>query len=410
MKFLLPFLLLFIAKPSSAEINFVRVLFFGDASTSATIAWNQVSGNAMALCLDSMIHDDDNNIPTYEIDRIKSAKNMNNHFARLSGLRPGTRYYFKIEDDQGFSKQFYFTTIEANPDRISLVAGGDSRDKRETRKKGNLMLAKLKAHAVLFNGDFTGLDTPKQWVEWFEDWEASVATDGRVTPMVVTRGNHELTNKSLINLFDVPNKSIYYDTQFGDSLLNVISLNSEIWKFGRQRLFLRHSLKTHNNYTWQIPQYHRPIRAHVAHKKEMQTQYRNFLPLFEKHKNVRLCLENDSHTCKITWPIVSSEAEGSEEGFIRNDSIGIVYAGEGCWGAPLREANDSKCWTRDAEAVNQINWIFVDAEKIELRTIIYENSSEVEELEESTRFQMPKNLNLWTPKNGELVVIYPRKD
>ena len=95
----------------------------------------------------------------------------------------------------------------------------------------------------------------------------------------------------------------------------------------------------------------------------METQYKNFVPLFEKYKNVRLCVENDSHTCKVTWPIVSSSGPLSDEGFERNDEKGIVYAGEGCWGAPLRAADDSKSWTRHAEGVNQFNWIFISKEK-----------------------------------------------
>ena len=141
----------------------------------------------------------------------------------------------------------------------------------------------------------------------------------------------------------------------------------------------------------------------------METQYKNFVPLFEKYKNVRLCLENDSHTCKVTWPIVTSSGPLSDEGFERNDEKGIVYAGEGCWGAPLRAADDLKSWTRDAEGVNQFNWIFISKEKIELKTVLYENENEVGELREENRFEMPLNLKLWGPKAGTLVEIFPQK-
>jgi hypothetical protein len=141
----------------------------------------------------------------------------------------------------------------------------------------------------------------------------------------------------------------------------------------------------------------------------MNTQYRNFIPEFESYKNVRLCLENDSHTCKITWPIISDDSEHADEGFIRNDSIGIVYAGEGCWGAPLRAADDQKSWTRDAQAVNQFNLIFVAKDKIELRTVLYENADEILENTEQNRFQIPEKIMLWGPTNGSLIEIYPRR-
>ncbi len=395
---------------SLASINYVRVLFNSDASTEATIAWNQLGGERPVLLFDTIQPADLNFSDSANVVRSNNAKSMHTHFVELRNLRPNTRYYFSVKDSEGYSRIYYFSTAPGVPtERISFIAGGDSRDLSEVRRKGNKLVTKVKAHAVLFNGDFTGLDTPKQWLEWFDDWEHSIASDGRVTPMVVTRGNHELSNRSILQLFDVPHKRIYYDVQFGGTLLNIISLNSEIVKFGRQKMFLRNSLKAHAHFEWQIPQYHRPVRAHVAHKKEMNTQYRNFVPLFEKYKNVRLCLENDSHTCKITWPIVQETGFGSEEGFIRNDSTGIVYAGEGCWGAPLRVADDLKCWTRNAEAVNQVNWIFVDQTKIEVRTVLYENVDDVAELTEEDRFMMPEGINLWTPSNGALVTILPRK-
>jgi hypothetical protein len=394
---------------SQANVNFVRVMFNTNASYEVTIGWNQLSGINPVVFFDTLRPTENNFSNSVQVHRVTHAKSMNNHFVQLRNLKPNQRYYFCVRDSEGDSKVYYFSTSPDVPtERLSFIAGGDSRDIRETRTKGNKMVAKLKPHAVLFNGDFTGLDTPRQWVDWFEDWEHSISEDGRISPLIVTRGNHELTNRSIINLFDVPNKRIYYNVIFGGTLLNVISLNSEILKYGRQKIFLRSTLKKHASFDWQLPQYHRPIRPHVLHKKEMQTQYKNFLPLFEKTENVRLCLENDSHTCKVTWPILSSDALGSEEGFIRNDSLGIVYAGEGCWGAPLRTADDLKCWTRNAEAVNQVNWIFIDQEKIELRTILYENVDNVATLSERNRFEMPNGLELWTPSNGALVVIHKR--
>lgn len=399
---LLPFL-------GFSNVRYVRVMFNSNASNSATIAWHQESGETPVLMLSTNPDGLNQEVNKHTIDRFEHAKSMDNQFVRLSDLQSDQRYYFQIIDSEGSSRIFYFSTVTNQPStRLSFIAGGDSRDLSEVRRKANQLVAKLKPHAVLFNGDFTGQDTPKQWIEWFDDWEHSVDEDGRITPLVVTRGNHEITNKSIYNLFDVPNKRVYYNVTFGGTLLNIVSLNSEILKIGRQKMFLRSTLRKHEHFDWQIPQYHRPIRPHVAHKKEMKTQYKNFLPLFEKYKNVRLCLENDSHTCKITWPIRSSSAPEADEGFVRDDSTGIVYAGEGCWGAPLRTANDHKSWTRNAEAINQFNWIFIDQEKILIRTVKYENVNDVAPLKEATRFEMPEGIDLWSPSNGSLVEIPKR--
>ena len=78
---------------------------------------------------------------------------------------------FALIDSEGASRVYHFSTVsnEAS-DRLSFIAGGDSRDIRNIRIQANKMVSKLKAHAVLFNGDFTGIDTERQWKEWFVDW------------------------------------------------------------------------------------------------------------------------------------------------------------------------------------------------------------------------------------------------
>jgi hypothetical protein len=394
------------AQEGLSAIRFVRSVFNSTASSAVTVIWDQVSGDAPQFLYDTVHPADFNFRFSASISSTNTGKGMQNTIVRLNGLKANTRYYFCIKDSEGYSRVYHVSTVPGTADSpLSFLAGGDSRDRRNIRVMANKMVSKLKPHAVLFNGDMIGIDIEKQWIEWFEDWEHTIDRTGRLTPMVVTRGNHELSNKVFVDLFDVPNRNVYYSTEFGGDLLHIVSLNSEILKFGKQRLFLRSSLKNHEDYVWQIAQYHRPIRPHVGHKKEMNTQYRNFVPLFERFPNLKLCLENDSHTCKTTWPIVRDNGPGSEEGFIRNDSIGITYVGEGCWGAPLRQADDRKCWTRDAEAINQINWIFVFREKIEVRTVKYENVDQVAELTEETRFTLPENINLWDPSNGAVVEI-----
>jgi hypothetical protein len=399
----------FIFQNVSAKARFVRVTFGLNPSNEASIIWDQNRGEFLGLYIDTLDPSVNRFRTKLELSAKNSTRGMKNHIVRLKDLKPNTRYYFTIKDTEGFGRTYYFSTVSNSPnERFSFIAGGDSRDNRVVRQKADKLVAKLKAHAVLFNGDFTGIDIEKQWKEWFLDWENSIDTDGRITPLIVTRGNHEHSNKVLVSLFDVPHKKVFYNTVFGGNLLNLVSLNSEIQKVGPQKIFLRNTLAEHASFQWQIIQYHRPVRAHVASKKEMQTQYKNFVPLFEKHKNVRLCLENDSHTWKVTWPIVSSKEADADEGFKRDDAKGIVYAGEGTWGAPLRAADDKKSWTRDAEAINQFNWIFVSKEKIELRTVKYENEADVESLTEKNRFQIPKNIELYGPVNGTLVEIFPR--
>jgi len=146
------------------------------------------------------------------------------------------------------------------------------------------------------------------------------------------------------------------------------------------------------------------MRPHVSSKREGNSQYNNWARLFYDN-DVKLVVECDAHTVKTTWPVRPSTSSGNVEGFIRDDQRGTVYAGEGCWGAPLRSNDDNKSWTRNSARFNQFKWIFVDENKIETRTVRVDNASRVGSVSNNNVFQAPSNLDIWNPSNGSVVII-----
>lgn len=224
-------LLTLLAASAFGRADKFRVIWQGNASTSATIAWNQASGTDPVLLLD--VNDFGKNADEYGLskrpDRIQLAEDMNNHFVRLENLLPNTTYYFLVKDSEGISQRYFFTTAPSSPDRrLSIIAGGDSRNHRDARQDANILVAKLRPNCVMFGGDFTENDFPKEWQEWFEDWQLSIAEDGRVTPIIVTRGNHEYSNKTLIDLFDMQSVGGFYATSLGGDLVRIYTLNTLI--------------------------------------------------------------------------------------------------------------------------------------------------------------------------------------
>ena len=114
---------------------------------------------------------------------------------------------------------------------------------------------------------------------------------------------------------------------------------------------------------------------------------------------------------KITWPVraTNNKSEpGYDEGFVR-DPNGTIFMGEGGWGAPLREPDDAKEWTRAIGSFNQIKWMVIDLEKVEIRTIKTENANEVGSLTDDTRFYLPNNIDLWAI-DGAREIIVPNKN
>ena len=413
-KLLLTKLLLLVICGAYASNGRYRLILVDDPATTITIAWDQFSGDNPVVWYDTT--DYGQNYMSYAnsrgVDRAVTYKDMENRFVHLSGLTPNTNYYFVIHDSEGTSQRFWFRTAPNDNSRLSIIAGGDSRNNRTPRRAANLLVSKLKPHAVLFGGDMTDDSTDLEWKKWFDDWQDTIASDGRMFPIVPTRGNHE-DPTDVYNLFDTPNADSYYALTFGNDLFRTYTLNSEISVFGDQLTWLQNDLDSPagTNATWKAAQYHRPMRPHTASsdKPNNNTLYEAWAELFYD-EDVRLVIDCDSHMSKTTWPIRPSSEIGNDEGFVVDHSNGTVYAGEGCWGAPLRDNNDDKSWTRNSGSFNQFKLIFIEPSKIELRTIKVDNAASVGEVSNTDPFTLPVNLDVFTPPTGAVVTINNTND
>lgn len=408
----LVFLVVFSAKAVHGRSARYRVMWRGNPATTMVIGWDQVTGSNARLYYDT--RDYGRNVHQYAFSEpahhIVEAKAMNNHFVRLRNLQPNTVYYFVVADSDGVSARYSFQTA---PDRrdvpLSIVAGGDSRNYRAARRFANRMVSKIRPTFVLFAGDMTGGDSGPEWIEWFDDWQETFGRDGRIFPIVVARGNHESSNQTLLHLFDVGVPEMYYAHNFGGDLLRVYTLNSMIAVSGTQKQWLETDLKKQGNQVlWRIAQYHHAIRPHTTAKVEKNQQLLHWAPLFFTHQ-VDLVLESDSHVVKWTYPIRPGSGPRSEEGFIRDEENGTVYIGEGCWGAPLRNNDDDKIWTRASAAFNQFKLIFVNQDNIEVRTILTDQAERAPELAEEQRFALPSDFPIWKPETGSVVYLSPRQ-
>ncbi|GAA4275843.1 fibronectin type III domain-containing protein [Aquimarina mytili] len=388
-----------------------RLTWRENPSTTMVIGWNQVRGT------NPVVHygpkDFGLNYSSYPlsktVDRTVSSKGMDNRYARLTGLQPNTAYYFVIKDSEGVSERYWFKTAPNDPTiRLSIVAGGDSRNNRTPRQNANRLVAKIRPHAVLFGGDMTSSSSSSQWQNWFNDWQLTIGSDGRMIPVVAARGNHESSN-DIRDLFDIPTAAggEFYALSFGGNLMRTYTLNTEVTPAGTQGSWLANDLAANSaSHTWAVAQYHRSTRPHEPGKSEQNDQYEAWSKPFYTHA-VQLVMESDSHVVKRTWPIKPSTGTGSDEGFIRvdNDPKRAVYVGEGCWGAPLRNASDTKNWTRAAGSFNQFKWLWVDQNQIIMRTIKVDNATSVGQVNDNDLFSLPANIDVWNPSGGSVVTI-----
>lgn len=391
----------------TANVGRFRLTWQGNPATTMVVGWDQISGSGGKLHYDVV-----NPGPYPEKfafskmpDQVYNYKGMSNHFVRLAGLRPNTLYYFIIEDSEGVSEVYSFKTApDKSSERLSIIAGSDSRNHRDARVDANKLVSKLRPHFVLFGGDFTENDSNQEWLEWFDDWQNTISDDGRMYPIVVARGNHEYSNRTVIELFDIRSRDITYALTFGGDLLRVYTLNSMIASGGDQKLWLQKDLAENPHIIWKIAQYHISTRPHTRVKDSQNAQWENWSKIFYNY-GVQLAIESDAHVVKSTWPIRPSTEPGSEEGFIRDEVTGTVYVGEGCWGAPLRRADDDKSWTRASGSFNCFHWIFVGEDGIEVRFVKTDGADYVKKINPNRIFEPPLGLNIWNPEAGDVIEI-----
>ncbi len=401
-------LILFFSITIHAKTGYYRLIAKDDPAHSYTLGWIQLSGNQVIVKYDTQ----ENFAKTGElkktVEHIKfiNYKGLKNAFCTITNLNPGTKYVIQIIDSDSKSPIMWFHTLPVGDNiQLSIIAGGDSRSRPEIRRMANRMVAKLQPDLVIFDGDFTYGSTEKQWLQWFEDWQLTIA-DGHLIPIIVVPGNHE-RKQDVCKFFDLlEHPHGYYSFNISGQFIHFVSLNTQYKIRGKQTSWFEKDLAAHQDATWTLVAYHKPMRPHYSRKREGDEQYNFWAPIIYKYR-VPLVLEGDTHTHKITYPI-RPDANG-DEGFARDDQNGTVYVGEGCWGAPLRPADDLKTWTRDAASIDQFKWIWINKNEIQIRTVEYQSVDTTQDLSYQNRFTIPRGLKLRKTFDNQEVIIIKHK-
>lgn len=411
-----------------------RLVWTDDPSTTITIAWDQLDRKTGEVFYGEADKGrkywkyPQSQVPQDEMDRYE----MFTRFAKLSGLSPGTNYYFVIKDANGVSKRYWFKTAPAEPEPFTFVAGGDTKSADEPLEAGrasNRLVSKLRPLFVIYNGDFTSGDgtNADYWKQWLNDWHLQTTTqDGRMIPLFPVMGNHENGNKRNLNIiFNAPYQNndtihIYNSMNVGGNLLHMIALNSEIRTDSLQKEWLIRDLEAHRDFQFTMAGYHKPFFPHTQRKSEKPTIYNAWARIFYNY-GLDLSLDADSHMHKITFPVKPDSTDKAFMGFVRDDEKGTMYIGEGSWGAMPRDNDDDKPWTLTSGSFNQIKWIHVFPEDAEMEahmdiytviSCVYEEEKQlfyddIEALDEENLFSLPAGIRLHKMPEYGNVVKYP---
>lgn len=406
------FLVAALAGPVTAQNNTsrtekYRLVWFEDPATTATFVWNQLQGEPATLHYGTKNFDQDSKKypASQQTDKVINFDGMRNCMVTLKDLTPDTWYFMCLSDDFGVSRRFYFRTAPNQPKPFTFIAGGDSRNFRDVRQAANTMVRKLQPLFVAFTGDMINRDNAVEWNDWLDDWQLTINEKGRLIPIAPHRGNHEARAISVPNHFGMPQDS-YAAFNIGDKLFRYYILNSQIPADGAQGSWLKSDLAQNaEGVTHLVAGYHKPMRPHTSGKPLGRNPYK-WAETFYKY-GFDLVLESDSHVMKRTLPVKPDPRAKGGFKAAPGDPKATIYVGEGCWGAPLRNANVNYPWTVDRAAFNGFDWVHVTPEGLFDKTVKVDNVASVGEIDPSDPFANPQGLELWKPNGAEEILRIP---
>ncbi len=295
------------------------------------------------------------------------------HRVTLRDLEPGTTYQFRFGDA---TKSYRFETMPQDlSEPLRFATGGDAGTGEAFERMNRVVMEydidfiKWGGDIAYANGDPARID---RWYDWFDGIKNSLIDDtGKVTPIVIIIGNHELFGVRRLlrgsnphdeltqeeaeafmdrhnlwdgkptyffHLFAFPGRPAYNVLDFGE-YMSILALDSNHYSdvAGGQTGWLERTLMERVNIPHVFPTYHVPAYpSHRSYSGDTSVLIRkHWVPLFEQY-NIQLSFENHDHTYKRTHPIRNGE--------VVDDSEGIVYMGDGAWVAGPRDGNSKDEW------------------------------------------------------------------
>ncbi|MFI5334780.1 MAG: fibronectin type III domain-containing protein, partial [Chlamydiales bacterium] len=248
------------------------------------------------------------------------------HTIELEQLLPDTMYIFRLAS---LPKVYRFKTMPENGMKpMHFVVGGDVYENDTfLLKKMNARVAKMDPDFVVIGGDIAYACNHsvflkgryfemRRWQTFFRQWkEQMVTSDGRLIPLVVILGNHDVPRhpvhpdrKKMLfyELFAFPEPSIPYRTlDFGRELSLLLLDTGYTYPIaGAQTQWLERALQNRRAQKQKMAVYHvgaYPSSTSPKSKRNREVR-RHWSPLFERY-GVSVAFEHHDHTFKRTHPI-----------------------------------------------------------------------------------------------------------
>ncbi|MCY2982919.1 MAG: metallophosphoesterase family protein [Planctomycetota bacterium] len=308
------------------------------------------------------------------------------HSVEFKGLKPGTKYAYRVGDKTNWSEWFHFSTEKDSPEPFSFIYFGDAQN--DLRSMWSRVIREAhsdapKAKFIIHAGDLVNTaQSDGEWGEWF----GAGSWLNAMIPSVPSVGNHEMQKgddgKSRLShhwrpQFTLPQQNCpegleetCYTLEYQDTL--IVSMNSNE-KLEQQVEWLDNVLGK-NKQKWVICNFHHPIFS-TAKDRDNAKLRSLWKPVLDKYR-VDLVLQGHDHTYGRTGldtPVAIPETVGNvPTGVNKVDMFtGTVYV-VSVSGPKMYNLSPSTLMQRVAEDTQLYQVIRVDGDKLfyESRTAI----------------------------------------
>jgi 3',5'-cyclic AMP phosphodiesterase CpdA len=278
------------------------------------------------------------------------------HAVTLSGLRPGSRYYYRVA---GAQKTSSFRTAPEEPDSgFSFAVVGDSGTGSKAQRAVASLLERMQPDLILHTGDvvYPKGDDADYDPKFFAPYRRIIDS----VPVFPCLGNHDVETENgapYLENFHLPRNDLesagrYYSFDWGNA--HFVALDSELYYDDeggdpeRQKAWLERDLGE-TRQPWKFVFFHRPPYSSSEHGSDLLVR-EDLEPVLARH-GVDLVFSGHDHDYERTVQIK-----------------GVTYVVTGGGGKDLYEAGESE-WTAFSASAHHAVHVRVDGERLRLEAV-----------------------------------------
>ncbi len=247
------------------------------------------------------------------------------HEVALRGLRPDTRYFYRISSGGEVSRAYSFRTAPEGFRGFRFAVYGDTRSQPQEHAKVAAAVLRASPRFVLHTGDLVAVGT--DYAQWGEQFFTPAAPLMARIPVFPCLGNHERNASWYYDFFSLPagggeREEEWYSFDFGNAHFTVLDTETKFGPGSAQYAWLEQDLASARQ-EWKFVMFHRPVCSSGAHGGQENPALGQYLaPLFEKY-DVDVVFNGHDHIYERSY---------------RN---GVYYIVAGGGGAPLYEVDQT---------------------------------------------------------------------